>query len=53
MDEVFGNSQGMAVADRERQTVIHRRLGLVFDTDKSGEKVPSGHEERPSDSKEE
>lgn len=29
MDDLFGNSQGLAKADEERQLAIHRRLGLI------------------------
>ncbi|KAF5381952.1 hypothetical protein D9615_004355 [Tricholomella constricta] len=32
MDDVFGSSKGLAVADQQRQTAIYRRLGLLVDT---------------------
>jgi len=31
MDEVFSDSNGLALADQERQDAIHRRLGLFTD----------------------
>lgn len=49
MDEVFGDSRGLALADQERQYAIHRRLGLFTDDPKSPEE--KGSQER--DSKEE
>jgi hypothetical protein len=52
MDEVFGDSKGLAFADQERQDAIHRRLGLFTDdVSPTDEKKPSTSQER--DSKEE
>lgn len=31
MDEVFSDSNGLALADQEQQDAIHRRLGLFTD----------------------
>lgn len=51
MDEVFGDSKGLALADQERQDVIHRRLGLFTDDPKSPTDEEKISQER--DSKEE
>ncbi|KAG6877796.1 hypothetical protein C0993_003770 [Termitomyces sp. T159_Od127] len=32
MDEVFGNSGGLALDDQQRQAAIYRRLGLIVDS---------------------
>ncbi|KAG5637167.1 hypothetical protein H0H81_005570 [Sphagnurus paluster] len=56
MDEVFGSSKGLALADQERQAAIHRRLGLLVDTEVSehvsGEKKGSGSDGQFSEVKE-
>lgn len=49
MDEVFGDATGLAVADQERQTAIHRRLGLLTDTIDEKQEGKSSHDEKTSD----
>lgn len=43
MDDVFGATQSLAVADQERQTAIFRRLGLFDDVKE--EKIRKSDEE--------
>ncbi|KAG6908544.1 hypothetical protein DXG01_004177 [Tephrocybe rancida] len=47
MDDVFGSSKGLAIADQQRQEAIYRRLGLLVDNEDrlSDEKASSTKEE--------
>ncbi|KAF8896348.1 hypothetical protein BD779DRAFT_1495399 [Infundibulicybe gibba] len=48
MDQVFGDSKGLAAADLARQAAIHRRLGLLVDTvdDKQDAESKGSHDEK-------
>lgn len=56
MEDVFGNTDGLATADLARLDAIYRRLGLVSDThahnEKNDEEVAKvSHEDEASEEK--